>query len=120
MSWRPGRGQRQAKSTLPGIAIPALDLFCQIQVRSKLSRPSMNTRTWPASQQRSPSVPIRAIPSPSKRMTAGAAVMLSATKRAPSHPAGVGAAPCGASEAAAIDDRAECAEAKIPSPTLHQ
>ena len=60
----PGLRHRQANSTVPGIRLPELDLSCQIPVPSNVSRPSTNTRAWPASQQLSPSVPSSAIAEP--------------------------------------------------------
>ena len=63
------RGQRHANSTAPGIRLPELDLSCQMPVPSNVSRPSTNTRAWPASQQLSPSVPSSAIAEPWKRIT---------------------------------------------------
>lgn len=67
----PADGQRQAKSTVLGMMRPELDLFCQMPLVSVVSVPSMKMRAWPASQHRSPSVPISAMPVPVKVMDAG-------------------------------------------------
>ena len=62
--WVPRFGQLQAKRTASGKLRPALDLFCQMPVASKVSRPSTKTRAWPFSQQRLPSVPSTATADP--------------------------------------------------------
>src|ERR1035441_9186831 len=114
----PACGQRQLSSTEFGKRCPLDDLFCQIPVLLNVSRPSMNTRAWPASQQTSPIVPISAIARPVKRMLAGIDEIGSATKRSLSQIPGSVTIPFGCSAPAAIasarpplDDQAEIAPA---------